>query len=145
MNTLSDDTQQKMLTAPFAEVLALMMNRPKSSLLNSAAYNLQMASNCAGQEAFIEQMLLPYLEENIVRELPVYSSGGRAQTGEVLNNLLCQYEEDLGITFNGDQEAGAMKISFLFCFAVCHLKDKSLNDGLGIRKIGLFRPRWVSQ
>jgi len=142
MVKLSTETLHKMLRSPFAETVALLMNGNETSLLNTAAYNLQMASGSPGQDAFVKEMLLPHLENQIVMDLPVYSSGGRAQTAQVLNDLLGLFEEDLGITFNSDEKSSAMKYAILFVCAVCHIRNTSLAEALGIRKTGFFRPRW---
>ncbi len=142
MKKLSTETLHAMLGSPFAESVALLMNSSESSLLNTAAYNLQMASGSPGQDIFVKEMLLPHFESQIAMDLPVYSSGGRTQTAQVLNDLLGQFEEELEITFDSDEKSSAMKYAILFVCAACHIRNTSLAEGLGIKKTGFFMPRW---
>lgn len=142
MQPLQTETLHKMLSLPFAEVIAHLMNCKPSSLLQMATYNLQMAANAPGQDIFVRDMLLPHLESNVVSELPVYSSGGRKQTAQVLNDLVFEFENNLGIELNSDEYASAMKYAFLFLCALCHLRNTSLAAGLGIKKTGFFKVKW---
>ena len=135
-------TLQKMLSVPFGETTSVLMNQKGEGLLNMAAFNLQRASGSPGQEKFIEELLLPYMQQNTIHDLAVVSSGGRSETGKVLNDLLCQFEEEMGITFDSNEKASAMRFALLLVGAVCLSCSPKSAGNIGITKVGLLKKTW---
>lgn len=142
MFQLSPDSLQNLLSSPIAEVIAVLMNQQERALVDSAVYNLVVATGNREMMAFVTDTMSPYIESNITDILPVVSDGGRRDTASVLRESLLDIEDQLGVNFDEERKASAMMYAILFLTAVAYLRDSSLPPGLGISKSGFFRPRW---
>jgi len=142
MQKANPETLHKLLSAPFGEAASLLMNQKEDGLLRTAAFNLQRVSDTPSQDEFVNGTLLPYVQNNIMLGLPVISEGGRGQTAKVLNDLLCQFEDEKGIPFNSDEKSSAMKFAFLFVCSACLIRDTKSAKDFGISKVGFFKPKW---
>lgn len=119
------------------------MNQPEGKLIDTAIYNLVMATGNPEMKGFVTGSLLPFVEESVAPALAVISDGGRKTTASVLQETLLDLEDQLKISFE-DEKGSAMMYALLFLTAATFLRNTSLAAELGISKSGFFRPRWKS-